>query len=226
MVKNLSRVGADRITAARGAAPFRHLDDLQRRAALNRRDMEALAAADALAGLAGNRHQSRWQALGVEPTLPLFDDLHFEEAQPMLRPPSEGENIVGDYASVGLSLRRHPLALLRTRLEHLHLQPASALRDLSHGATVRTGGLVINRQRPGTATGVVFMTLEDETGYINVVIWSTLFNRQRRIAVSARLLALSGEVQREGEVIHVIAKRLYDHTDLLGALPTHSRDFQ
>lgn len=144
---------------------------------------------------------------------------------PCLRPPTEGDNIVRDYACIGLTLRRHPLALLRPHLESLNLRTADRIRGLPQGQAVRTGGLVINRQRPGTATGVVFLTLEDETGYINVVVWNRLVERQRRILSGARLLGVVGEVQREDEVVHVIARRLEDHSPLLGRLATRSRDF-
>ena len=187
--------------------------------------MEALAAGDALAGLAGNRHQSRWQVLGVEEPSPAFEDPHFHEALPILKRPSEGENVVADYASLGLTLRRHPLALIRVELNKRRFVTAAALREMAHGQAVRTAGLVITRQRPGTATGVVFVTLEDETGHINLIVWSNLVERQRHELLGARLLGVSGQVQREGEVLHVIAKHLEDHSLLLGELTNSSRDF-
>lgn len=143
----------------------------------------------------------------------------------MLRPPSESESILADYAARGFTLGRHPLALLRDRFERHRYRRAEDLCDAVHGDAVRVAGLVISRQRPGTATGVVFVTLEDESGSINVIVWSHLFERQRQVLLSARLLGVIGEVQREGEVIHVLARRLIDHSAWLGRLTTQSRDF-
>ena len=225
MLKGLSSASAQRIVSARDECVFRDVQDLARRAQLNRKDLEALAAGDALAGLAGNRHQSRWQVLGVEEPSPAFQDPHFSEALPILKRPSEGQNVAADYASLGLTLRRHPLALIREELDKRRFITAAGIGKLAHGQTVRTAGLVITRQRPGTATGVVFVTLEDETGHINLIVWNSLVESQRRELLSARLLGVNGEVQREGEVLYVIAKQLEDHSLLLGSLSNHSRDF-
>jgi len=115
--------------------------------------------------------------------------------------------------------------LLRSRLNRLQVLTAAELKALPHGHAVHTAGLVITRQRPGTATGVIFLTLEDETGHFNVVVWGRLAERQRREVLEARLLGVIGEIQREGEVLHIIAKQLQDHSTLLGQLTTHSRDF-
>jgi error-prone DNA polymerase len=225
MVKGLSRDGADRLVAARGRAAFTSVEDLARRARLSRRDMEALADAGALAGLAGNRHQARWQVLGAEPPLAVLPDAPILEGLPLLRPPTEGENIVADYKSLGFTLGRHPLSLLRNRLDRLHMFTAAELWELPHGHCVHTAGLVITRQRPGTATGVVFLTLEDETGPFNVVVWGNLAEKQRQAVLGSRLLGVTGEIQREGGVLHVIAKHLQDHSAWLGQLVAPSRDF-
>ena len=144
---------------------------------------------------------------------------------PLLRRPTEGEDIAADYGSLGLTLRRHPLALLRPVLTRLSFQSAREVLRLTHGRRAHAAGLVITRQRPGTATGVVFLTLEDETGPLNVIVWSSLFERERRIVLGARLMGVTGEVQREGEVVHLIARKLEDRTALLGGLRTVSRDF-
>jgi error-prone DNA polymerase len=144
---------------------------------------------------------------------------------PMLRKPTEGEDIVADCGSLGLILRRHPLALLRPALTHLSFQSAREVVGLTLGRSAHAAGLVITRQRPGTATGVVFLTLEDETGPLNVIVWKSLFERERRIVLGARLMGVTDEVQREGEVVHLIAWRLEDRTALLGGLRTVSRDF-
>jgi error-prone DNA polymerase len=225
MVKGLSRAGGDRIVAARTQAPFANVNDLAQRAGLSSGDLKALANAGTLVRLAGNRHQAGWQVFGVEPPLPILQNAAAREGLPLLRPPTEGEDIVADYRHIGLTLRRHPLALLRKRLERLHMLPATELWRLPHGEHVRTAGLVITRQRPGTASGILFLTLEDETGHFNVVVWGNLAEKYRGAVLGARLLGVIGEIQREGEVLHVIAKHLQDHSSLLGKLLTRSHDF-
>jgi error-prone DNA polymerase len=225
LVNGMTRTGADRITAARAQSPFQSVDDLARRAQLKRRDLDALAHAGALAGLAGHRYRARWATAGVEPSLPLFDGVSIAEATPMLRAPTEGQDVIADYESVGLTLRRHPLALLRARLERLHIVSSAQVRELAHGERVHTAGIVIGRQRPGSAKGTIFVTLEDESGNTNVIVWNSVSERQRRELLHAQLLGVIGEVQREGEVLHVVAKQLEDHSALLGNLVTRSRDF-
>jgi error-prone DNA polymerase len=148
-----------------------------------------------------------------------------DEEMPQLRAPSEGDEIVGDYRSQGLTLGRHPLALLRPQLLKQRFLPASALNDYQDGQLARACGIVTVRQRPGTAKGVLFMTLEDETGNINVIIWPSLVEQQRREVLRAPLLGVYGIWQREGEVRHLVAKRLVDMSALLGRLGTQSRDF-
>ncbi|HKI63198.1 MAG TPA: OB-fold nucleic acid binding domain-containing protein [Burkholderiales bacterium] len=142
-----------------------------------------------------------------------------------LAAPGEGENIIADYASLGLTLGRHPLALLRGHLGRLGILTAGHLYSLPHGQVARTAGLVTCRQRPDTASGVIFVTLEDETGCANVVVWRDLVERQRRELLGARLLGVQGVIEREGEVVHLVARRLFDHDKLLGYLAVHSRDF-
>jgi error-prone DNA polymerase len=132
---------------------------------------------------------------------------------------------VADYASLGLTLGRHPLALLRTRLARLRFSTAADLRSLPSGRPARAAGIVTGRQRPDTASGAVFVTLEDETGYVNVIVWRDLTERQRRELLGARLMGVEGTLEREGEVVHLIARRLLDHSALLGRLSTGSRDF-
>ncbi|MCA1853495.1 MAG: hypothetical protein LC647_14200, partial [Beggiatoa sp.] len=225
MVKGLSQGAAERLVEARASAPFSDVHDFTWRTRLNRKDLDALVAADALRSLAGHRHHARWAVLGIEAPTPLFIDPRINDAEPLLRPPTEGHAIVADYGSLGLTLGRHPLALLRPRLEHMHYIAADRVQGLVQGDPVRTAGLVITRQRPGTATGVVFVTLEDETGYVNLIVWSSLVEEQRKELLGSRLLGVIGEVQREGRVVHVLARELRDHTRLLGRLATQSRDF-
>jgi error-prone DNA polymerase len=154
-----------------------------------------------------------------------MEQVRIAEGLPLLRAPREGENIVADYASVGLTLRRHPLALLRDRLTALHLCCARELRELPHGLQARTAGIVVTRQRPGSASGVTFVTLEDETGHVNLIVWRQVAERYRRALIGARLLGASGTLQREGEVLHLVVARLHDYSRLLGDLTTRSRDF-
>jgi error-prone DNA polymerase len=155
----------------------------------------------------------------------LFLGVATVEAVPQLPPPREGEEIVADYARLGLTLGRHPLTLLRSRLAALRYVDATALRGLEHNRPARCAGLVTCRQRPGTASGVIFLTLEDETGLANVIVHAQLAERQREELLGSRLLGVLGVVQREGEVVHLIAKRLVDHGELLGRLAVASRDF-
>ena len=225
MVKGLSRRGAERLLTARSRLPFSDIADLAHRARLERGDLEALAAANALASLAGHRHRARWACAGIEPERPLLERVPLPEAPPVLRAPDEGEELIADHASIGLSLGRHPLALLRVKLTDLGLRPAQHICDCAHGSFTRTAGIVTTRQSPGSASGVMFVTLEDETGMTQVIVWPGLVQQQRAVLLQARLLAVAGEVQREGAVIHLIAKRLRDYSHLLGRLETQSRDF-
>jgi error-prone DNA polymerase len=224
MVGGLSEAAARRIVAARR---FESVAGLAQRAALDRKDLRCLAAAGALQRLAGHRRLARWLASGAESRPAL--GVPVEGAVPELAAPSEGEEIVADYASLGLTLGRHPLALLRDRLERLGLLSAQGLRALSHGSAARAAGLVTCRQRPDTASGVVFVTLEDETGTVNVVVWAPLAERQRRELLAAQLLGVEGRIEREGAVVHLVARQLSDHSPLLdalrGRLAATSRDF-
>ena len=225
LVRGLTETGAARIVEARGARPFSGVSDLAHRARLDQRDLAALADADALASLAGHRHAAVWDVAGVERLPPLLAGAGFDEAEPLLPAPTEGQDIVADYRRLGLTLRRHPLALLRRRLRERRLVAADEIMRAPHGRLVRTAGIVIGRQRPDTASGVVFVTIEDETGATNVIVWRDLGDRQRRELLSARLLGVHGKVEREGAVVHVLAGRLVDLTPLLGNLSTRSRDF-
>ncbi len=224
MVKGLSEAGAARLVAVRGQLPFADLDDLARRAALQRADVNALAAADALRALAGHRREAWWQALALEADTPLTRAPR-DAVQASLLPPTEGEDVMLDYSTLGLTLRRHPLALLRPMLAGRRLSTADAVRAARNGQVIRACGIVTCRQRPSTASGVVFVTLEDETGHINVVVWPTIVEKQRRELLGSRLMTVYGHVQREGEVVHLVAGRLVDDTRLLGRLVTTSRDF-
>jgi len=225
MIKGFGQASAEVLTAARAAAPFAGVMDLARRTRLARRELNRLAGAGALEGLAGNRHKAHWRVLGVEAPLPLLDVPDFNEGDPMLPVPGEGQNLVSDYQSLGLSLGRHPLALLRAHLASLRMATAADIRRCRHGEHVRAAGIVINRQRPSTASGVIFMTLEDETGHINVIVWPWVVERQRREVVGSRMVGIAGTVEREGEVVHLVVGHITDLSHLLGRLHTNSRDF-
>jgi DNA-directed DNA polymerase III PolC len=226
LVKHLSSDGAARLLAARAVRAFDNIADLAERGELDRRDLEALAAADALAGLAGHRHRAVWQVSGVERVLPLLPAMTVrEEGIPLLRAPREGQNIVADYGSIGLTLRRHPLSLLREKLQRRGVLPTLELWELPNGQWVRTAGLVITRQRPGSAGGVTFVTMEDETGYVNLIVWNRVAEAQRAALLESRLLEVQGKLQREGDVQHVIAQRLTNLSAMLGDLVVASRNF-
>ena len=231
MVKSLSEVSAKRIEAVRRQRPFTSVQDLAERAALDRGDLEALAAAGAFSELSGNRHLAYWEVAGTErpPTGELLDlrarTGHGAEGEPLLPAPTEGERIVADYASVGLTLGRHPLALFRERFRKRKLLSASELRCVANGWQVKTAGIVLMRQRPQTAGGVTFLTLEDETGQVNIIVWERVGREQRRALIESRLLEVQGQWQRVDEVTHIIAQRLIDRTKMLGELLTRSRDF-
>ena len=226
MVKGLGEEAGGRIAAARAQTPFDSVQDLTLRAQLPRRELEALADAGALRELSGNRHLTFWQVAGSEQELPLAPVPRVAEATPLLAPPTEGQNIAADYRSAGLTLGRHPLALLREQLEEGGILSAQDLRALPHGRSVRVAGIVTARQRPQSAGGVMFITLEDETGFVNLIVWERVWSAQRRIANGSRLLEVQGQLQKEGEVTHVVARKLADRTAMLGVLVTHSRDFR
>ena len=225
-IRGFSSAVAERISAARRIRQFSDVADLAARAGLQRRDLDLLAAADALVSLAGDRRQAAWAATAAVRQGDLFDGLPQREAAPPDLPaPAEGENLVADYRSLGLSLRRHPLALLRQHLRERRFVAAADLKTAGQRATVRVAGIVVGRQRPGTATGIVFVTLEDETGLTNVVVHPQLVDKQRRELLGASLLGVYGQLQKEGEVVHLVAKRLVDLSIWLGRLETSSRDF-
>ena len=225
MIKGLARAAGERIAAARRDRPFDAVDDMATRARLDRGDLNALARADALHALAGHRRHAYWHTLGVMEPIALGAAAPAESTQPELLPPSEGENIVLDYRNLSLTLRRHPLALLRATLNQRRALDAAHVNAARHGQIVRVTGLVTCRQRPHTAKGVVFVTIEDETGMANIVVWSHVGDRQRKELLGAQLLTVYGHVERQGEVVHVIAGRLRDDTALLGRLEVGSRDF-
>jgi error-prone DNA polymerase len=225
LIKGLAPTHASAIMAARQVRAFQDSNDLAQRANLNRRTLDLLARAGALASVTGARPAARWSALGVEGLPPLLAGHAAQEPAIALPLISEGKNVVEDYRSLGFTLGRHPLALLRERLNQLRVRRAGELPTVRTGKTVRVAGLVTHRQRPESAAGVMFLSLEDETGMSNLIIWPQVQQTQRQALLAASLMIVQGEVQHAQGVIHVIAKQVRDYSHWLGELPTQSRDF-
>ncbi|WP_447740278.1 error-prone DNA polymerase [Pseudomonas laurentiana] len=226
LVRGLAEADARRLEQARAQRPWRNVEDLCLRAGLDPRARACLADAGALRALASDRHQARWQVAAVQPQLPLFADVEALPETPVdLLVPSVGEDLVADYQTLGTTLGPHPLTLLRSRLRALGCRSSSELQGVEHGDNIAVAGLVVGRQRPQTASGVTFVTLEDEHGMVNVVLWRELAERQRRALVGAQLLKVSGRLEQENGVRHLIARRLEDVSALLQGLDVRSRDF-
>lgn len=226
MIRGMREDDARRIEQARLSGAFRDVEDLSRRARLDASARERLADAGALGGLAGHRYQARWAVAGVEEQLPLFAGISApDEASLKLPTPSQGEDLLTDYATLGTTLGPHPLALLRQALRAQRCRSSRELQAVEHGRPVSVAGLVIGRQRPQTASGVIFVTLEDEFGLVNVVVWHDLAERQRRVLVQSQMLRIDGHLETQDGVRHVIAGRLTDMTAMLTGLDIRSRDF-
>jgi error-prone DNA polymerase len=238
LVSGLGTAAAQRLVnarqrVARAGRRLTSVAEMAHLAQLTPTDLDALAAADALQTLAGHRRQQTWAAAGAQPGVGLFDtESAPDDALPptLLTPPTLAQEVVCDHAATGLSLKAHPVGLLRARLGAMRLQTAAELAHAPSGRLARACGIVTVRQQPGTAKGVMFVTLEDETGSVNVVVWQRVKDAQRSEWLHARLLAVYGVWQRDddtgGQVRHLVAKRLKDLTPLLGELGTRSRDFR
>ena len=226
LVRGFAEADARRLEQARAQRPWRDVEDLCLRAGLDSRARAHLADAGALRALARDRHQARWQVAAVQPQLPLFADIEaLPERTVELPVPSVAEDLMADYQTLGTTLGPHPLTLLRSRLRALGCRSSRELQDVGHGDNIAVAGLVVGRQRPQTASGVTFVTLEDEHGMVNVVVWRDLAERQRRALVGAQLLKVSGRLEQENGVRHLIARRLEDVSPLLQGLDVRSRDF-
>ncbi len=226
LVRGLHRAAGERIRHARKRQSFTHLADLARRADLDRGQLAALAAANALQHFSPHRHQAHWDIAGLEPPAPLATEVATIERPIELPRPSSAADLLADYRATGLTLGPHPLALLRQHPLFRRCVRQQALPGHRNGSFVRVAGLVTGRQRPGTASGILFLTLEDETGNLNVIVWRNLQARYRPILGSARLLLVKGILERRHGVCHVIAGELIDHSRLLATLPVPSRDFR
>ncbi|NRQ41481.1 error-prone DNA polymerase [Rheinheimera sp. YQF-2] len=232
-IKGLSSAGAELLLKLRPAGGYRDIQQL-RQTGLSRSDLQALASANALSSISGDRYNSRWQLLDTQHSLPLFAT----EPEPLskvaqvaqtapayLTPPGKVEEMLEDYAATGLTLSTHPLALLRQAGKLPRSVPVEELHRVRHNSPVRVSGLVTLRQRPGTAAGVTFMSLEDETGTANVLVWLATAQAQQKSFLTATILQVDGILQREGEVTHIIAGKLVDLSALLAELRLSSRDF-
>ena len=225
LVKGFNAAAAERISRARQRAPFGSVDDLARRAGLSTAELRTLASAGALASLAGHRRQALWAAAGSQAPPGMLHDAPVADPPPPLPPPGETHDLVADYARLGFSLGRHPLVFLRAQLGAERFLSAADIAAADDRKLARAAGIVTCRQRPGTARGTMFVTLEDETGWVNVVVRPELLEAERHILLGARLLGVYGQITRQGSVVHLHAKRVVDRSPLLGQLATHSRDF-
>jgi error-prone DNA polymerase len=226
LVKGLSQEKAMRIEAARRDGPFKSVHDLVRRSGAGRGVVARLAAADAFRSMGLNRRQAVWQALNaVDESLPLFEMQEPQEERPALPEVSLAERIVSDYDRVGLSLEAHPVSLVRDELERIRTVRAIGLRKMKHGTPVRVAGLVLVRQRPSTAAGIVFMTIEDETGVANLIVRPRVYSRCRRAARNAVALIADGRLERQGDVIHVQVSHLRELGDALSTVRIQARNF-
>ncbi|WP_315386221.1 error-prone DNA polymerase [uncultured Stenotrophomonas sp.] len=226
MVDGFSEDVALALMQARARYPFDSVADLSQRARLDRRHQGLLADAGALKGLSGHRHRARWDVSGVEKPLPLFDTVRATaEAEVPLPAPSAFEDMQADYNSTGTTLGQHMVSFIRADLQARRCQRSDQLATLPHGRSVRFAGLVRMRQRPQTASGVTFLTLEDECGMVNAVVWRKTADRQHRVLVEARLMQIDGRLERVDGVQHLIVQRMHNLDELIDGVRTHSRDF-
>ncbi len=230
LVKGFNQVAAERIIQQRELKSFNNIKDLVFRCQLNAIEKDALVQANALPRLAKNRYQAQWQSLAIEQQKPLLEPLDTSAHPPSLveqsiTPPSAVEDMLADYKTTGMTLKQHPIALMRS---HGWIEPckrASDLKNMRQNQFVKVAGVVSCRQRPGTAAGVLFITLEDETGNMNVIVWKNTLEKFRREILTSKLLLIKGVIERERKVVHVIAGHITDISDKLPAFKKGSRDF-
>ena len=225
-IRGLSENLALRLVVARGEAPFADVADMTRRASVSASERARLADAGALQTLSGHRYRARWDSAGAEVPTPMLARAAIRERRVGLRKPSLREDVMTDYATLGLSLAHHPLSLVREELSRRRVSPADITFDAKNrGRRLRCAGLVTVRQHPGTAKGVTFVTLEDETGQVNVVVWRALAERQHRVLLESVVMAVDGVLEASDGVHHLIADRLHDYSSLLPELSFASRNF-
>ena len=241
-IKGLKEDAALRIIETRRRQPIRSIQDIARRARLDKGDLGRLTEGGAFKSLTGHRYQAHWEVGGLLPESPLLDGetnpvlanvaepaaAYARETPVILPPPLESDDLRADYTSLGLTLGRHPMALLREQPDSpfYRCKRASELEVINHGRFVQVAGIVTGRQRPASASGVIFLTLEDETNNINVVIWTRVLETFRSAVVQGRLLKVKGVLEREASVIHVIAGHVEDLSHYLEHFSLRSRDFR
>ena len=231
-VRGLANLHGAAIVGARGPAPFESVEEVWRRAGVPRTAIERLAEADAFACIAQDRRQGLWKVKGLgEAPLPLFAAADAregkfspegQEASVALQPMTEGREVVEDYRSLQLSLRNHPLSFLRAELDAMRIVRCADLTSIRDGRNIEVAGVILVRQRPGSAKGVLFVTIEDETGVAQGILWPDRFEIYRRQVMSASMIAMRGRLQKEGEVIHVICDRIIDHDEMLRSVGRRS----
>lgn len=226
LIKGLSETSAKRLVHARDERPFDDLWDLQQRSKIPRDELAALASSGALSSLSGHRHRSLWATQGLDAGNFLLDNSPFIEAIPLLRKPSKGQDLVADYASLGLTLGPHPVSLIRDKVVDPLTTNSEGLKAQAAGNQVKVLGMVINRQRPETASGVIFMTLEDEKGWINLVVWPSVVQRERTAILQGKILLVSGRVQRTEQLVHLVVEHAEDWSNLLQNVNLQSRNFK
>jgi error-prone DNA polymerase len=222
LVRGLGEAAGRRIEAARRERPFANVEDLAARASLDKREVEALAHAGALAGFGLGRREAMWKVRAPREQ-GLFAGIDLGDEMPALPELTRAEQLVLDYETTGVAVGDHAMKVVRPRLP-AHYKSARDLATTAHGVRVSTAGMVICRQRPQTAGGVVFVTLEDETGFVNLILWSSIFERWRHVATTASMLVAHGKVERQGDVVYVVPDRL-EELDLYD-MPAMSRDFR
>jgi error-prone DNA polymerase len=224
-VRGFSEETARQIMTARAQRPFADIADLCARAAVDKRHQDLLAQASALRGLSQHRHHAHWEIAGVEKQLPLFGNVSPAEIAVVLPKPTQAEDTLADYARTGLTLGVHPIAQIRDRLRAARCTDSRTLRRRPHNSSARVAGIVTMRQRPQTASGVTFLTMEDEHGLVNVIVWRDVAETHRRVLLESELLGIDGRWEAVDGVCHLIASRLLDMSELLGGLDVRSRDF-
>ncbi|MCS5595076.1 MAG: error-prone DNA polymerase, partial [Porticoccaceae bacterium] len=223
-VKGLPYKSAKRIFGA--PRPFANLEDLALKAQLSKADLALLSSAGALQSLTENRRQAHWQSLAMNNHGQLLQNTSIEP-NISLKEPSETDNLYADYSTTGLTLGRHPMSILRDQFPVFRqCKRHSDLAEMGHQRFVRMAGIVTGKQRPGTASGVIFLTLEDETGNSNIVIWKSVQQRCRQALLKAQLLMVKGVIETDGEVVHIIAQELTDCSELLYKTTIRSRNFK
>jgi error-prone DNA polymerase len=227
LINGFSQTSAVRLLNARADRAFRDLQDFSQRTHLNKTDLQALAAANAFMALVrSHRKMAYWEVAGISTPTPILNRTYFNEGTPMIPKATPLDDAHADYASIGLTLGPHPLALIRPILCGLGLSTREEIYRQSHGQVAKVAGLMIARQRPASANNVTFVTLEDETGSINLVVWKKIAEQYASILLGASVISASGKIQREGDILHLVIYQLIDLSYLLDDLTTQSRIFR